>query len=278
VRRALMRLTPTRPQPQLTGSRGTVSHSACRHHPGGRRPCDITTRIRQPAPAHPRIASIQVGQTKPLQTASGVVSSAFVKSPVQGPVRLSLLGLAGDEHGDRDNHGGRDQALCAYPAEHYQYWSERLSRELGPASFGENLTTEGLLEDELEIGATFAVGDAVIQVSQPRAPCFKLAGRHDLKRLPLWVRQTGRTGFYFRVLRDGVIAPGAELARLDSPATGLTITELNRVSYLDRHDISGLERAIEVEQLSPAWRVALQRLHARAVRAPRHEPAASRRT
>jgi MOSC domain-containing protein YiiM len=235
-------------------------------------------------PAHPRIASIQVGRIQPLETASGVVSSAFVKAPVCGPVRLSKLGLAGDEHGDRRNHGGPDKALCAYPAEHYPYWSERLSRELEPASFGENLTTEGLLENELEIGATFAVGDAVIQLSQPRAPCFKLAGRHRLKRLPLWVRQTGHTGFYFRVLREGLIAPGAELGQLDSPATGLTITELNRLCYRDRHDISGLERAIEVEQLSQAWRTDLRKLHTRALRAAARgrargrRPAAARRT
>jgi MOSC domain-containing protein YiiM len=264
--------------PRKSLTLGSASVSACRG------PCDITTRIRHPVPAHPRIAAIQVGKTKPLRTASGVVSSAFVKSPVRGPVRLSLLGLAGDGHGDRRNHGGTDQALCAYPAEHYAYWSERLSRQLGPASFGENLTTEGLLEDELEIGATFAVGEAVIQVSQPRAPCFKLAARHGEKRLPLWVRQTGRTGFYFRVLREGVIAPGGELARLDFPPSGLTISELNRVCYRDRHDSEGLARAIGVEQLSHSWRAAVGRLHERAVtgadrgRAGAPEPASARRT
>jgi MOSC domain-containing protein YiiM len=235
-------------------------------------------------PAHPRIASIQVGKIKPLQTASGMVDSAFVKSPVRGEIRLSLMCLSGDEQGDRRNHGGPDKALCAYPAEHYPYWEKRLSRELGPASFGENLTTEGLLEAALEVGATFATGDAVIQVSQPRAPCYKLAGRHGLDRLPVWIRQTGRTGFYFRVLQEGAIAPGAELTQLQLPASGLTISECNRLCYRDRHDVSGLERAIEVEQLSEAWRSDLQRLRTRALRAAARgrragrEPATARRT
>ncbi len=212
-----------------------------------------------------RVASIQVGRSRPMRTHAKVVDSAFRKTPVDGSLALCALGLDGDEQADQRYHGGPDKAVCAYPGEHYRYWGERLERDMPPASFGENFTTAGLLEDEVEVGATYSVGAAVVQVSQPRAPCFKLAGRHDVKQLALWVKQTGRTGFYFRVLEEGRVAPGDTLTPLSRPAVCITIAELNRVTYEDRRDVDRLARAAAAEGLEEGWRRQLERLRERAL-------------
>ncbi len=193
-------------------------------------------------------------------TPRGPVTSAFVKEPVAGPVALRTLGLDGDSQVNTKYHGGPDRALCVYPGEHYPYWAERLERSMPPASFGENFTTRGLLEDEVAIGATYAVGDAVVQVSQPREPCHKLAGRHGVRQLVPWVKRSGRTGFYLRVLEEGIVTPGDAMLPASRPAAGVTIAEINRVAYHDRRDLEGLERAVAAEGLEIGWRRRLESL------------------
>jgi MOSC domain-containing protein YiiM len=222
----------------------------------------MTRRIRARTPEHPRLASMQVGKVKSLQAGRRTVDSAFLKGPVHGPVLLGRLGLAGDEQA-APTHGGADKAVCAYPGEHYPYWERRLRRRMGPGAFGENFTTLGLLESELQIGARFAVGEAVVQVSQPRAPCFKLSGRHGLPRLAVWVRQSGRTGWYFRVLQEGLVERGESLVALHGGEDDISIAALNRLCYRDRRDLTGLDRAIEAEALSEAFRATLVRLRRR---------------
>jgi len=221
----------------------------------------MTRRIRERTPEDPRLASVQVGRVKPLQAGPRVVSSAFRKRPVREPILLGRLGLAGDDQA-APTHGGPDKAVCAYAGEHYPYWQGRLARQMGTGDFGENFTTLGLLESELQIGASFAVGEAVVQVSQPRAPCFKLSGRHGLPRLAVWVRQTGRTGYYFRVLQEGIVEAGHPLVALEG-GDGITIAELNRLCFHDRRDLAGLDRAIELQALSEAFRAGLLRLRRR---------------
>jgi len=206
---------------------------------------------------------MQVGKVKSLQAGRRTVDSAFLKGPVHGPVLLGRLGLAGDEQAAPGTHGGPGKAVCAYPGEHYPYWERRLRRRMGPGAFGENFTTLGLLESELQIGARFAVGEAVVQVSQPRAPCFKLSGRHGLPRLALWVRQSGRTGWYFRVLQEGLVERGESLVALHGGEDDTSIAALNRLCYRDRRDLTGLDRAIEAEALSEAFRATLVRLRRR---------------
>lgn len=216
------------------------------------------------APVPASVTSIQVGQPRPLVTPSGPITSAFVKHPVAGPVALRTLGLDGDSQVSTRYHGGPDRALCVYPGEHYAHWSERLERSLPPAAFGENFTTHGLIEDEVEIGATYAVGGAVVQVSQPREPCYKLAGRHGVGQLAAWVKRSGCTGFYLRVLQDGNVCPGEAMLLVARPATGVTVAEINRVAYRDRRDLDGLERAAAAEGLEAGWRRRLERLQRKA--------------
>jgi MOSC domain-containing protein YiiM len=202
-----------------------------------------------PAPA---IVSIQVGRVRPLRWRDREIDSAFSKQPVTGPIRVSTLGLEGDEQADKVNHGGVDKAVCVYPVEHYRYWHRRLGRELGPAGFGENLTVVGATEADVCIGDVCSCGDAVFEVSQPRQPCFKIAATYGIKALPAWVQQTGYTGYYLRVLAGGVIDPGEPLRLEQRPHPRLTVAEANRVMHDNKDDLAAL-RELLVAQLSQSW-------------------------
>ncbi|MFF5207311.1 MOSC domain-containing protein [Streptosporangium sp. NPDC000396] len=203
-----------------------------------------------------RLLAVHVGRTGLLPWRGRPVPSAFVKSPVEGPVALGVEGLDGDEQGDRRHHGGPDKAVCVYPGEHYRHIEDRLGGPLGPAAFGENFTTAGLVDDEVTIGATYRIGTAVVQVSQPRRPCFKLTARHAMrpgaKRLPVDLQATGRTGFYRRVLAPGVVARGQSFHLLDAPGRGLTVAEVNRVMNVERDDLDGIRRLLAARADLPA--------------------------
>lgn len=200
------------------------------------------------------LRSLNVGMPAPLDNRGKEVRSGFVKSPVEGEVWLSRIGLAGDGQADLKAHGGPEKAVCVYPSEHYPYWTERLERDLPPAAFGENFSMAGLTEGSVCIGDVFRVGEAVVQVSQPRQPCYKLAARHGEKRLALWVQQAGLTGFYFRVLEEGEVAAGDTVRLLERPAPTATVAEANRVMHHDKGDLKATERLLDVQELSPSWR------------------------
>lgn len=200
-----------------------------------------------------RVRSLQVGGPKPLAYRDGQIVTAFARTATTGPVALGAEGLAGDEVADKVNHGGPDKAVCAYPAEHYPYWAERLDRELPAAAFGENFTTEGLLEQELRIGDVFRVGGALVQVSQPRSPCYKIAARHGVKQLTAWVQQTGRTGFYFRVLEPGEVETGSPLELVARPEHTVTVAEVNRVAFHDKDDLDGVRAVLAAGELTDSW-------------------------
>jgi len=205
-------------------------------------------------PASASLVSLNVGLPAPLAYRDKHVQSGFRKSPVGGALWLANTGLAGDGQADLKNHGGPEKAVCVYPLEHHPYWEERLDRRLGSAAFGENFSTEGFTESVVCIGDVYGVGTAVVQVSQPRQPCFKLAARHGVKELALWVQETGLTGFYFRVLEEGEVAAGDEIALLERTASEASVAEANRVMHLDKHDVAGIERLLAVPELSANWR------------------------
>lgn len=204
-----------------------------------------------------RLVSLNVGKPGPLPYRERTVQSAFVKSPVERPLRLDHSGLEGDAQADLVGHGGPNRKACVYPLEHHPYWTERIGHGLGYGAFGENFSTEGLLESEVVVGDVYQVGDpeqgAILQVSQPRTPCYKLAARHGVKELAAWFAETGITGFYLRLLEPGEVRPGDALTLLDRPAHGVTILETNRVMYRDRHDEACLERMLAVPELSSPW-------------------------
>lgn len=205
-----------------------------------------------------RVASLQVGKPKPLAYRGKHVESGFVKESVSEPVWLSGTNLAGDEQADKRVHGGVEKAVCVYPLEHYPYWEKRLERGLPEAAFGENFSTGGLTESNVCIGDVFRVGDrsrgSVVQVSQPRQPCFKLGARHGIPELVLWVQETGLTGFYFRVLEEGEVQVGDEIMLVERPHPEASVAEANRVMHHDKHDREGLERLAAVKELAESWR------------------------
>ncbi|MEM7051106.1 MAG: MOSC domain-containing protein [Acidobacteriota bacterium] len=202
-----------------------------------------------------RVRSVNVSLPRMVEMGGRTVRTAIFKEPVAGPVRVHPLHLEGDGQADLRYHGGPTKAVYAYPWEHYAHWQEFLAvDDLPPGYFGENLTTEGLDEREVRIGDSFRIGTTLLQVSEPREPCSKLAaktGRRDLLKPFL---ASGRVGFYLRVLEEGELAAGDVIEPVSVDPAGLTIVELLRVTHFERDDRAGARRAVAVEALAEGWR------------------------
>jgi len=203
------------------------------------------------------IRSILVGKPEPMPHQGREIVTAIRKRPVEGPLYLGALNFEGDGQADLVNHGGRDKAVCVYSGKHYPYWEKELGRALGCGAFGENLTVDDMTEEDVCIGDIFQLGEAVVQVSQPRQPCYKLAARHGIPDLPLRVERTGFTGFYFRVLREGRVSRDSGLIRLARAAPGITVMEANRIMHRGKSDAEGIRRLLGVPELSDSWRTTL---------------------
>jgi MOSC domain-containing protein YiiM len=201
-----------------------------------------------------KVISVNVGKPKTVIVDGKPLTTGIFKEPVLEPLFVTKLNFDGDGQADLVHHGGYDKAICAYPSEHFTQWTKRYERPFFPGSFGENLTLEGLTEKEVHIGDIFSVGTAVIQVSQPRQPCFKLAKRHGLPDLPLVVQQTGRTGFYFRVLQEGVIQQGDPLILVERRPSRLSIDYVNRIYYVEKNNVEAMQKILAEPALSESWR------------------------
>jgi MOSC domain-containing protein YiiM len=209
------------------------------------------------------LRSVRVGQPTQMDGPTPWVS-AFAKNPVEGPVRLSRENLAGDRQADRRVHGGPDKAVCVYSASHYPMWRTRLGvDDCGPGWFGENFSVEGQTDADVCIGDVYRVGSALVQVSQPRGPCWKLARRWNRPELPELVKASGFSGWYLRVLEEGDVAAGQELALIDRPCPQWTVVVVNELTYA-RGRVAArrvTDRAVLVEcpALAPNWRAELLR-------------------
>ena len=171
---------------------------------------------------------------------------------------LGYEGLRGDEQSDRRYHGGVDKAVCVYPGEHYPFWQETLSLADMPwGAFGENFTTTGLLESEVCVGDTFSVGEARVQISQPRQPCWKLARRWRIKDLAAQVERTGLTGFYFRVLRHGFVKAGDLFSLEERPFPDWSIGRCNDVMHHGTGDVDAARDLAQCPALSGSWKDSL---------------------
>src|SRR5579872_2629722 len=167
-----------------------------------------------------KVLSVNVAMPRAVSIHGKQVETGIFKTPVSGPVAVGNLNLAGDGQADLSVHGGPDKAVYVYPSEHILHWKQALHRDdLGPGSFGENLTVEGLSENEIAIGDEFAIGTARFVVTQPRLPCFKLALALETPSIPKTFMESGRTGFYLRVLQEGSIAAGDAIYQLPSRET-----------------------------------------------------------
>lgn len=206
-----------------------------------------------------RVLSVNVGRPQ-LQIHGGrTYSTSINRRATTGSMELTPAGFDGDRVSDSGSHGGGDKAVCCYPHEHYAEWGRRLGRALAVPSFGENLTTEGLLEEACCIGDTYRIGTATVQISQPRQPCWKLANKHDEQRLPAWINERHWTGFYFRVLTPGCIRAGDEVALVERPLPQWTVARVNAV-HVDKHaGAAAVAQLAEMAELSESWRRYMRR-------------------
>jgi len=184
-----------------------------------------------------------------------VVRTSIWKDAVEGLVHVSSLNLEGDKQSDLSVHGGPEKAVYAYPCEHYEYWRRELQApDLAWGAFGENFTTEGLLERDIRIGDRIRVGSAQFLVTQPRMPCFKLSvrfGRDDIVKRFL---HSGRLGFYLAVVREGDVGAGNSLEFVDRDEHGVTVADIASLYASDRDNEDLLRRAVDVPALPESWK------------------------
>lgn len=187
-------------------------------------------------------------------------TTGFFKKAVPGPIWLSQTNLAGDGQADLKYHGGPDKAVNLYPVEHYPHWVKQLQlTELTNGCFGENFTTSGLLETTACIGDVLAIGQALVQLSQPRQPCWKLARRWRIKDLARQVQYSGRTGWYFRVLQEGEVAAGLPFTLVERPYPEWTVAVANDIMHRRTTDRDLAGKLAECPALSSSWRDTLAR-------------------
>jgi len=201
-----------------------------------------------------KIISINVGQPRAVQSHGKMVTTSIFKAPVSGPVLVQRLNVVGDKQSDLTVHGGADKAVYVYPSEHYALWRKELPEvDLAWGAFGENFTTEGLLEGTIHIGDRLQIGAAEFIVTQPRLPCFKLGIRFDRPDMVKRFLSSGRTGFYLRVLQEGEVTAGDAITVAVS-ADSMTIADFVALYAADDADPDLLRRASELSALPEGWR------------------------
>jgi MOSC domain-containing protein YiiM len=205
-----------------------------------------------------RVLSVNVGLPRDVEWQGNTVSTGIFKEPVASVVALRKLNLDGDEQADLTVHGGQDKAVYAYPSEHYADWEATLGRQLLPGAFGENLTTEGFVENQVHIGDQFRVGTAKLVVTQPRMPCFKLGIRFGDPAMVKAFLKAGLPGIYFGVVDEGAVGPGDAVELVHTDQRRITVSDMLAL-ILDRDTApDDLRRLIEVPGLAKVWREEFQ--------------------
>lgn len=205
------------------------------------------------------IEEICVGRPKEIQVNGKPVQSAIYKTPVEGPVNLSHSNLEGDEQANPDVHGGQDKAVYVYSSVHYPFWQEQLGRTvMEPSQFGQNLTVDGLSDDEVKIGDRFQLGTAVVTVAQPRIPCAKLGARMGDPTFPNSFLLTGKLGYYLHVDEPGTVQQGDSMELLAAAEHEVTITTLWRTVFTPAHEIKVAKLALTFPYLDEGWKKRLR--------------------
>ena len=207
-----------------------------------------------------QLLSINVGRPRIVMRDGEPVSTAIFKTPVTGRVKLQTLNLEGDRQADLSVHGGPTKAVYVYPVEHYDYWRGELpGMELPWGMFGENFTTRGLNESEINIGDTFQIGSSVVSVTEPRMPCYKLGirfGRSDILKRFL---ASERTGFYLSVKKEGEVGVGDAITLIEQAEDSVRVSDITRLYGRDKNNRELLVRATKVAALPESWREYFQR-------------------
>lgn len=208
-----------------------------------------------------KIVSVNAGLPRQVVHEGQRISTGIYKTPVHHRVRVGPLNLEGDGQADLSVHGGPNKAVYAYPSEHYDDWRRELpGMQLPWGMFGENLTLEGLLESNACIGDRFRAGTAVLMVTQPRLPCYKLGIKFGREEMPERFLSSRRTGFYFAVTREGELGEGDPVEPIHREANSISVADLLDLCY-NRQDIDNrkIQRALQVAALTPGWRKRLQK-------------------
>ncbi|MBA2176436.1 MOSC domain-containing protein [Halobacillus locisalis] len=206
-----------------------------------------------------KLLSLNVGRPEVYQTDKGELESAYRKASVSEPTFLTFYNFEGDEQADKKNHGGRDKAVCLYPAQHYRHWEAHYDQAFSHPAFGENLTVDGIRESEACIGDIYRLGDALLQISEPRKPCYIIARTHGIDDFPAQVTKVGYTGFYLRVLQEGRVTAGDDLTLVERHPDEVTVEDVNEVRYHDRDNEEKLTRIINVDALASGLKETLQK-------------------
>jgi MOSC domain-containing protein YiiM len=202
-----------------------------------------------------RVISVNVGRPKAVRWHTQTVVTSIWKSPVSGPVHVKPFNLYGDEQSDLTVHGGRNKAVYGYPEEHYEYWRRELpDADLARGAFGENLTTEGLLETDAAIGDRYRIGTAELIVTQPRIPCFKLGIRFGDDRMVRRFMASRRSGFYFAIAKAGRLEAGDSIERLSRVKDAVTVAQIIGMFTGDLDDPDLASRAIAADALPQFWK------------------------
>lgn len=202
-----------------------------------------------------RITHVNVSMPKTIEHEERAVSTGIFKQTVDGPVPARFLNLEGDGQADLWGHGGSFRSIYVYPAEHYDYWASELHRDdFQPGQFGENLTVVGMLEDDIRVGDRFRIGTALVEVSQPRVPCFKLAIKMGIENFQVRFLKEGRLGFYLRVLEEGQVSAGDRFDFVGRDPDGMSVRAVSDLLYFDVNDLDATRQALSISALSHGWK------------------------
>ena len=205
-----------------------------------------------------KVVSVNVGLPREVMWHGRSVTTGIYKQAVEGRVALRKLNLDGDCQADLSVHGEKDKAVYCYPIANYDHWKKELpGRELPMGMFGENFTTDGLLEDTVHLGNRFSVGSAEVVVTQPRLPCYKLGVRFQSDDMVRRFLASGRTGFYFAVTREGEVGTGDEIKVISRDENAVPVSEITRLYIAKRYgedDVRSLGRALRVAALPESWK------------------------
>ena len=211
------------------------------------------------------LRSVNISMPKDIEHEDKAVTTGIFKTPVDGRIMLRRLNLEGDGQADLWGHGGAFRAVYAYPFENYAYWKHELVRsDFTVGQFGENFTVEGMLDDEICIGDVFQIGDALVEVSQPRIPCYKLAIKIGIDGFQNRFLESGKVGFYLRVLKEGEVGPGDTIQLVRRDPRRLTVTQVSNLLFFDRDDLESTRQALQIPALSHGWKGSFQERLAKA--------------
>lgn len=202
------------------------------------------------------LLNVYVGRPRPVTYNGKLIQTGIFKELLKGEVRVTKLNLEGDQQADLKVHGGMNKAVYAYPFEHYAFWKNKFPElDFEGSAFGENLSVKGLLEEEVCIGDKFDIGSARLQVTTPRMPCFKLGIKMNNPAFIGDFLEEGRNGFYFKVLKEGIIKAGDSIKLVHRDSYGLTVDETIRAYHKERKNKKLLEKAAQSPSLPEDWKL-----------------------